>query len=174
MTLAVSITQDEVLTKLGDFIATVITGVPVIQLPVNRVSMPPASPGFIGMRPLLQGRIATNFTTWGDVLPTTLQLEQPIRYPVQLDCYGASAAEWAVILSTVLRDSYGVEELKPILAPLYAEDPRFAPLVDGEEEYETRWIVGAVLQYNPVVTAPQQFADTVTAALINVDESYPP
>jgi hypothetical protein len=49
-----------------------------------------------------------------------------------------------------------------------------AALVNGEEQYEERWIVGANLQYNPVVSTPQQFADTLEATLINVDEAFPP
>lgn len=177
MPLVVTPTLDDVYAKLGTFIESVVpVGVPVIQLPVDRASMPPAEPGFVGMRAMLQSRIMTNLDRWNpaDVAPIEIAIEQAVRLTVQLDCYGALSGDWAVMLSTVLRDEYGCIALAPILAPLYTDDPKFAPLIDGEEQYERRWIVPAVLQYNPVVTTPQEFADTAEVALINVDVEYPP
>lgn len=177
MALTISITLDQVYTKLGDFIATVVpVGVPVIQLPENRTAMPPAVPGFVGMTVRAQSRIMTNLDKWDHQAldPTAIEIEQAIRLTIQLDCYGAASAEWAAILSIVLRDEYSMSSLAPILAPLYTNDPRFAPLIDGEEQYERRWIVEAVMQYNPVVTTPMQFAGEAEATLINVDEAYPP
>lgn len=177
MTLVVAPTLDDVYTKLGTFIESVVpAGVPVIQLPVDRASMPPPVPGFVGMRAMLQARIMTNLDRWNpaDVAPVAIEIEQAVRLTVQLDCYGASAGDWAVMLSTVLRDEYGVTALAPVLAPLFTDDPRFAPLIDGEEQYERRWIVPAVMQYNPVVSTPMQFADAAEADLINVDVRFPP
>jgi len=177
MTLTVSPTLDDIYTKLGNFLESVLpAGVPVIQLPVNRASMPPSDPGFVGMTARVQQRIMTNLDRWNpaDVAPTELAIEQAVQLAVQLDCYGAAAGDWAVILSTVLRDEYSMPALAPILAPLYCDDPKFAPLVQGEEQYETRWIVPAYLQYNPVTSVPAQFANAAEAALINVDVSYPP
>lgn len=177
VTLAVSITIADLYTKLGSFIETVLpAGVPVIQLPVDRASMPPPDPGFVGMRLQLQQRIMTNLDEWDatDVDPSAIDITQAVRITAQFDCYGALSGDWSVILSTVLRDEFSMEPLAPILAPLYCDDPRFAPLVSGEEQYEQRWIVPAVMQYNPVVSTPMQFADTATADTINVDVSYPP
>jgi len=177
MTLTVTPTLDAVYEKLGDFLLSVLpAGVPVIQLPVNRASMPPSDPGFVGMMARLQSRIMTNLDRWNpaDAAPTEIDIEQAVRLEVQLDCYGAASGDWAVILSTVLRDEYSMPSLAPILAPLYCDDPKFAPLVQGEEQYESRWIVPAFLQYNPVTSTPMQFADAAEAALINVDVRYPP
>jgi hypothetical protein len=176
MTLVVSPTLDDVYKKLGDFIATVITGVPVIQTPTNRTPAPPPSPGYIGMTARLSSRIMTNIDHWeaDDTAPTGIAIEQAVRLKVQLDCYGVQSGDWAVILSTVLRDEFGCVGLMPILAPLHADEPKFAPLVQGEEQYEYRWIVEAVLQYNPVVSTPQQFANAAEINTINVDERYPP
>lgn len=175
MTLVVSPTLNQLYAKLGDFLATVVpAGVPVIQMPTNRTSMPPAVPGFVGMVARVQARIMTNLDSWADIDPTTIEIEQALRLAVTLNCYGADSSDWAVMFATVLRDEYAVAPLKPILSPLYTDEPMFAPLVDGEEEYEARWIVPAFLQYNPVVSVPQQFADTLNADLINVDVRYPP
>lgn len=177
MTLVVTPTLDDVYTKLGGFIEGVVpAGVPVIQQPVNRAAMPPPSPGFVGMTARVGERIMTNLDHWNpaDVAPTDIAIEQAVHLSVQLDCYGVASGDWAIMLSTVLRDEFGCTGLAPILSPLYCDDPRFAPLIDAEEQYEYRWIVGAVLQYNPVTSIPMQFANVAEATLINVDESYPP
>lgn len=176
--LTVTPAQSTLFTKLGDFIeeALTVADVPVIQLPVDRAAMPPPSPGFVGMRIMGQSRIMTNLDRWNpqDVNPDAIEIEQAVRLRIQLDCYGAAAGDWAVILSTILRDEYGVSGLAPELAPLYVDEPRFAPLVSGEEQYERRWIVEALMQYNPVVSTPMQFADTAEVTTIEVDERYPP
>ncbi len=177
MSLTVSITLDDLYAKLGTFLESVVpAGVLVIQLPVDRAPMPSPSPGFVGMRVILQSRIMTNLDRWDvtDVDPAEIEIEQAIKVTMQLDCYGQNSGDWAAILSTVLRDEYAVTALAPVVAPLYADNPKFAPLIDGEEQYERRWIVDAVLEYHPTIATPMQFADTAEAALINVDERYPP
>lgn len=177
MTLVVSPTLQDVYETLGDFIEGIVpVGVEVIQTPQNRVPMPPSDPGFIGMTARVQERIMTNLDRWDRqaVNPAAIEIEQAVRIIVQLDCYGIASSDWAVILSTVLRDEYGCAALAPVLSPLYCDDPKFAALISGEEQYEQRWIVGAVLQYNPVVSTPMQFANIAAATLIEVDEAYPP
>lgn len=180
MTLTVTPNFDALIVKLGDFIASILPTVPsappVIQLPVNRASMPPPVPGFVGMTPRVQDRIATNFERWDADDPDvdSVALEQSVRVAVQCDFYGADSADWATMFSTVMRSGYGCRQLSPIAAPLYSDAPRMAPLIDGEEQYEQRWIVTAYVQYNPVTSTPEQFADTLEATLINVDVVYPP
>jgi hypothetical protein len=180
MTLTVAPNFDALIVKLGDFIASVLPTVPspppVIQMPDNRAAMPPPVPGFVGMTPSVQSRIATNFESWdaNDPNVDSVQLEQSVRVAVQCDFYGAASADWAAMFSTVMRSEYGCRQLAPIAAPLYNDDPRMAPLVTGEEEYEQRWIVTAYVQYNPVTSTPEQFATVLDATLINVDVSYPP
>lgn len=181
MTLTVTPAFNTLYPKLADFIAgilpTVPSAPPVIQMPNNRTSMPPPVPGFVGMTARVQRRLATNFEAWTRdpmVPPTEVAKLQPIAVAIQLDFYGADSNDWAVMFSTVFRDEYGCEQLAPLMAPLYCDDPRFAPLDNGEEEYESRWIVTAYVQYNPVTSTPQQFADSLEATLINVDVEYPP
>lgn len=177
MTLIVTPTLDAVYTKLGTFIESVVpAGVLVVQMPENRVAMPPAVPGFVGMTVRLGERIMTNLDRWDPaaVAPVAIEIEQAVRLAVQLDCYGALSGDWAMMLSTVLRDEFGCTALAPILSPLYCDAPKFAALIDGEEQYEHRWIVGAVLQYNPVTSTPMQFADVANVTLIEIDASYPP
>lgn len=176
-------TQDDVYVALKAFLATIVpTGVVIIQGLPNRASMPAADPGFVAMTATLLQRLRTNVDAYDDpaqppgppFITGTVAAEMGAKLSVQLDFYGADSGDWAAMATTLLRSEYGVEQLAPDCAPLYAEDARMAPLVDAERQYEQRWIVGAVLQYNPVTSTPIQFAATLDVELVNVDERYPP
>lgn len=177
--LVVSPVQQDVYAVLQPFIATV-TGLDpsvIIQGLPNRVGMPPASPGFVTMQATRMPRIATDVDDWdqtSDIVPEATSIEQSTEIVMQLDCYGADSGDWAVMLCALLRDEFGCAALAPTCQPLYTDDPLLAPLEDSEDQYEQRWTVISHLQYNPVITAPMQFADTLTIDVINVDEAYPP
>jgi|SRR5579859_1716266 len=175
---SISLTFEDVYTAVKPLIAAV-TGLDpslVIQGDPNRSAMPPAAPGFVEMLATVSGRIRTNIDRWDTTnpAPTSETIEQGTRIRIQLDCYGASAGDWAAMLSAILRDDAGCVALKPTCQPLYTDEPMQAPLDDGEAQYEQRWTLLTYLQYNPVVTAPMQFADELHATLIDVDVSYPP
>jgi hypothetical protein len=152
----------------------------VIQGQPNRAAMPAASPGFAMMQATATKRLRTNQDSWAGLAPVSLATEQGTQVRMQLDLYGANAGDWAVILSTLLRSEYactilaGADPTAPVCQPLYSGDPFQGPLDDSEAQYESRWTVEAVLQYNPVTTVPQDFADTLSVTLINVDVTYPP
>ena len=183
--LLVSPTQDA-LYRLFKALVVTATGLDpalVIQGQPNRAAMPPAAPGFAMMQATLTKRLRTNQDTWDltpNANPTSLATEQGTQIRMQLDLYGAAAGDWAVIMCTLLRSEYactalaGDDPANPVVVPLYAGDEFQAPLDDSEQQYESRWTLEAILQYNPVTTVPAQFADTLTVTLINVDETYPP
>lgn len=175
MTLAVDITTEDVFTRLRALLVDVLpVGVEVVQGLGNRVPMPAGE--FVAMTARQLVALRTPVDTWAkdDPLADELSIEQGLQFRAQLDCYGPRSGDWAAILVAVLRNDYGVQVLGPTVKPLYADDPIQAALIDGEEQYLQRWIVGANLQYNPTVTAPQEFANAAEANLINVDVSYPP
>jgi hypothetical protein len=168
-------TQSQVYAALGAFIQN-ITGLPagqIIQGLGNRVAMP--APGFIAMTAISQARLRTNIELWDEVdpNPSTFTAEQGTQIDVQLDFYGPLAGDWAVMVSTAFRSSYGFEALAPNCAPLYIDVVPMAPLIDAEAQWEQRWVATAVLQYNPVTTLPLQFANELVINLIDVDEVYP-
>lgn len=102
---------------------------------------------------------------------------QEAELHVQIDFFGPNGADYAQIVSTVFRDPYGVELLRSSgldIAPLYADDPKQAPFVDGEQQYENRWTATASVQANQTVLVPQQFAAALAIDLIEVDAVYPP
>lgn len=149
----------------------------VVQGYPNEASMPPAVPGFVQMTAAHKQRLSASVVDWDQVSvadPTTMAVSQSVQVTLQLDCFSAAASEWADMLTTLLRSVVGCDALKPACQPLYADDPIRAPLTSAEAQYNDRWIVQAVLQYNPVVTSPQQFADAASVTVINVDEAYPP
>jgi hypothetical protein len=167
----------DVLTAVRSFLLGVLpANTPVVQGIQNRVAMSQAA-GFVLMTPLYQMRLATNVDTYDDTYPSpgaSFSAEQDTRIDVQLDFYGPLSGAWAAMVSTLWRDEYGVNALAPNCAPLYIDDARMMPLVDGEMQYEQRWTCTGTLQFNPVTTLPQQFAGAAKATLIDVDMAYPP
>lgn len=172
----VDISLDSLYQVLGDFIADVLglANDHVVQGFPNRVPMPVGP--FVLMTNTNLKRLRTNVDTWdtADPAPITMQQEVGTQLEMQLDLYGPASGDWAVILTALLRDEAGCVALAPTVQPLYSDDPVRAPLTNAEEQYEDRWIVRAQLQYNPTVSTPQDFADTLAVDLINVDEAYPP
>lgn len=175
--------QGDVYKVIGNFIQASIGNVgsppaplPVIQETVNRTAMPPAVPGFVTMQAVYLARLRTNLESEDltDPDPTAMAIEKGTQIDVQLDFYGADSQAYAEIISTLWRSSKACDALAPTCQPLYADEATMVPLIDGEEEYEQRWLLRATLQYNPVVTAPQQYADAAAVLVINVEEAYPP
>jgi hypothetical protein len=170
MTATVSIAQSDLQTILRSFILSLIDCEVVAGLD-NGVPMP-VNP-FVAVTPLYFNRLATNEPTYTDpgIGQGTSGVKQSISYTWQIDCYGPQSSDWAAILTTMFRDSYGVDFMAPIAAPLYADDPKQMPVVDGEENFEQRWLITAVLQYNPVVTIPVQYFNVINITSIDVDTS---
>lgn len=93
---------------------------------------------------------------------------QPVEVTVQIDIHGPSSADNAQIITTLLRDEYAFDQFAASgfdVSPLYANDPRQMPFSNGEQQIENRWVVDAVLQCNPVLTVPQQFADELEVTI---------
>lgn len=176
MTTTVSPVQSDLFTAIRAFLLSIVpAGTPVVQGRNNRVPMPTVP--YVLMTPVFQIRLTTNQDTYTDTFPTpggTQEAEAAMRVDVQLDFYGPDSQAWATMTQTLWRDQVGCDALAPTCAPLYAEDPRMLPLVTGEEQFLERWMLTASLEYDPVTVTAQEFADTLEAELINVDERYPP
>jgi hypothetical protein len=92
---------------------------------------------------------------------------------VQFDFYAAGSdanqqvvGSWAAAVSTLWRDEFGCAALAPDAAPLFIDDARGIPLISGEDQYVGRFTSTAVLQYNPVTSVPQEFADEAIVSLV--------
>jgi hypothetical protein len=105
-------------------------------------------------------------------------LLQPVKVTIQLDVHGPSSADNTQLITTTWRDEYAVDLLALTnsgydLAPLYHSEPQQLPFLNAEQQIEERYTVDLVLQANPVVTIPQQFASELSAELTNVGAAYP-
>lgn len=108
-------------------------------------------------------------------------VEQGTQCEVQLDFHSDSGAggDMANTVSALFRDAYGVQQFADQspnygVVPLYADDPRQAPFINDQQQWEWRWTVQAMLQANIVVSVPQQYADAVDVDVISVDAEFPP
>lgn len=168
----ISITQDQLFVALWTYLTSIID-CPVIRGLQNRTPEPLGD--FIVMTPLFQKRLSTNENAFSDPTPTTgtQNSQQSIQWTVQLDCHGVTSADRAAILTTLLRDQAGCDGMGALVQPLYCDDAKQLPFINGEVQVEERWSIDAVFQYNPVVITAMQFFDTATVDLIEIDATYP-
>lgn len=174
MPAVVSITEDNVFDSLVAFVKTVLgSDVEVVRGYDNRVAQPLDS--YVQLTEVTNTLIATNETLYVDpgVGVGTRSIKSQTKLMVQVDCYGELAANWSIALSRLFRDPFGCKELAPICEPLYATVARMMPLVNGSMQYERRYMFEAFVQYNPVITVSQEFADSLNLTLLNVDKVYP-
>jgi hypothetical protein len=179
MPATVSITEDNIFKVLGDFLTSILPStVEIVRGLVNRVPSP-VSDDYIVMTSLFRVRLETNITTWDEVNPdpTNLQILEPTQFTATVDVFGPDSADNSQIISTLFRSetatafftASGVD-----MQPLYVEDPKQVPFISGEQQYQERWTIDAVMQVNPVVTVDQDFANQAEVGLIEVDAYYPP
>jgi hypothetical protein len=179
----ISVTGSKVLAALRSFLLSVLpAGVEVIRGQDNRTPEPKGN-DFIVMIPILRERLETNISTWTDgffatpPVPGTRNDLQPTRVTIQLDIHGPNSADNTQIITTLFRSEVATAQFATSgfdVTPLYTSDPRQLPFFDGEQQYEDRWSVDAVMQANPIVTTAQDFAGSLRTGIIPADVTYPP
>lgn len=177
MSTSLAPTENALFDKLSVFVAFIVpTGTEVVQGLGNRVPSP-AGP-YVAMTAVVTQRLATNISGYTDPFPLpdpgSRTIEQKTQLDVQFDFYGPDSGSWAAMAEALWRDELGCELLAPVCQPLYADTAAQVPTVTGEEQYQARWMLRASLQYNGVLTLPQQFTAAAHVTLIEVDERYPP
>lgn len=164
----VSLTQDQVFTALRSFLLDVLPdGAEVVRGQGNRVPMPTA-PDFAVITALTRQQMAQ---TTHDYRPADDEEDvgRSTGLHFQIDVYGEGAADNAQIVTTLLRDAWGVAFLKASgVAPLYCEDPLQMPLLTGEQQYLERWTIKCALHAIVAVTVAVQFADSLVTTLQEV------
>lgn len=103
-------------------------------------------------------------------------MTQPTKVTFQLDVHGPNSADYAQTVWTSFRSLYATEQFESYgydVTPLYAGDPRQIPFINGEDQFENRWVIEAALQANQIVDVPQQFATAAHVNLIVVETTYP-
>lgn len=172
MTLTVTPTMDEVITNVGNFIVSIVpAGTPVLRGPIDRAAQPNVD--HVIMTPVFREPLRTTIVT--DDYIDTATWEQGTKVELQIDLYGDTlGADWCAMFSTMWKTEYACDALGATCSPLYADGGRMIPLVTGEEQFLERWMVRTFLQYNPTVSTPQDYADTVDIIVISVDAAFPP
>jgi hypothetical protein len=164
MAVSVSITESMILEALRTFLLGLLpVGVEVVQGQLNRVAEP-GSADYIVMTPTRRDRLDYNVDTWDRLAanPTQIDIKTSMSVTTQLDVHGPNSADNCQIIAQVFRDYYGVDHIDTgMITPLYANDAVQSPFVNGEMQYENRWILPVVFQVNPVVSTPQDFASIV-------------
>ena len=158
-----SITVDQVIDALGDFIAPFVSPAVVVRGQVNRVPMP--TDPCVVLTELLQTDMSVPATEYQPTL-NTATVEGPTQINVQIDFYGPNSGEYCKAVKTAFRSQWGFANFPAYVKPLYTSDGMQTPLTTGEQQYESRWTLTASMQYNPVITVPQQFADVALMALV--------
>lgn len=100
---------------------------------------------------------------------------QPVRIPFQIDCYGPKSLEWATIITTVLRDTAGVDFLDTYgITPLFADEAKNLTGVHlGDDQNISRWMVSGEIQRIAGVTLETETMTEAKVDLIEVYSEYP-
>ena len=154
---AVNTTIDEVIEALAVVLTPFIENSQIVRAQVNRVAMPP-SPCVV-LTELLAVDLAVPFDGYPiTALATTAAITSPTRIDVQIDFYGEKAGDFCKTMQTIFRSFWAFDQFPINIKPLYTSNGIQAPLITGEEQYESRWTLTVSMQYNPIVTVPQDFA----------------
>lgn len=176
MSATISIKQDDLTTALRGFLLSLVD-VEVFLAQENLVPMP--NEDFITMTPMFITGLSTNRVAYNDpgVGAGSEMTQRSNQWRCQLDFYGNTAAEMAAIVGTMIRSEYAANWFKqnnmPV-TPLYAGEPHQTTMINAEQQYESRWTLDFIAQFNAVVTTPLYFFDEIEVTAIAADLKYPP
>lgn len=173
-----SIQQAQVSGVLRAFLLSILpAGVEVIIAQENRVPEP-TSDNFVLLTLLDRSRLGTNTTAWDQSMggnPTTITDAEAVSIGMQLDFHGADSTDNAQVFAVLFRSAYACDYMAATgVSPDYCTDGQQMPFINGENAWEDRWVLNAVMDCVIAVEAPQQFANTLQITLIDVDAVYPP
>ena len=111
--------------------------------------------------------------------------ERDTLYSYQVDCYGPSGPDYAdtvaIAWATMWACDYFAGQLAtptpgaPLpVTPLYADEPTQLNIVNGEMQYEQRYMTKLFAQVNQIVALPQDFFDVPPAIDVTVPADYLP
>jgi hypothetical protein len=89
----------------------------------------------------------------------------PKKVTVQLDVHGPNSGDNVETIAALFFDDYASQLFCASgfdVHPLHASDPHQVPFANGEQQIEERWVIDCVMQCNPVLTVPAQFASEVS------------
>lgn len=171
MAVTISLTEDQAFAAVRTFLIDVLpANTPVVQGLDNRVPQP-SSNLYCYLTAYTRVQLSTTTHDYDDEPSAgTETIARQTDVTIQIDLYGEQSPDYVQVLTTLLRDEYGCTALKASgVQPLYCTDPMPMPLVNGEEQYERRWMTQLHLQGNLAVSTPMEFADKLEVTLQEVD-----
>ncbi|HDL7834733.1 TPA: hypothetical protein PXP42_000348 [Yersinia enterocolitica] len=93
---------------------------------------------------------------------------------IQVDIYGDNAGDRAISLETLFRTGYAYDAIKSIderVAPLYSSEAIQAPMINGENQWQERYIVTVSLQVHITIDVPQDYFDKVYFTIEQADKA---
>lgn len=174
MSATISITENQLIVALGTFLQGIYGGA-VLRSQANRVPMP--SGPFCAMTPLFITGLSSSTSTYTDPGQGvgTENNQRSTQWRVQLDFYGEGAGDAAATVAALIRTPYACDQLSSSgMQPLYAGEPKQNPLTNAEQQYENRWTVDFIAQFNPIVQTPMEFASQLAVGVADVDVTFPP
>lgn len=158
-----SIAIDAVIDALAEFLQPFMLGGEITRGQVNRV--PLASVPSAMLTEMRQVDIDLPFMNY-QFPAETATIVGSKRIDIQLDLFGVNAAEICAAVKSAFRSQYAYSVMPANIKPLYTDDGINSQMVTGENQYETRWTLMVVMQYNPIVTVPQQSAVALETDLV--------
>jgi hypothetical protein len=93
-----------------------------------------------------------------DPINGLMHVKRGTMYSFQVDCYGPSGSDWANIIAIAWRSPWACDQFAGTeMRPLYADEPQQLNIVNGELEYESRFMCKLYLQATQSIALPQQF-----------------
>lgn len=94
-----------------------------------------------------------------DPVAGTQILTRRTTYSYQVDCYGPQGPDWSNTIAIAWPSLWSIDngDAPPLITPLYADAPQQLNIVNGELQYEQRFMLRLFGQVNHRVALPQDF-----------------
>lgn len=176
MSATISITQDDLTAALRGFLLSLVDA-EVFLAQENLIPMP--NQDFVTMTPMFITGLSTNRVGYNDpgVGQGSELTQRSNQWRCQLDFYGNSAQEMAAIVGTMIRSEYSTNWFRQSnmpVTPLYAGEPHQTTMINAEQQYESRWTLDFIAQFNAVIATPLDFMDSIQVGIVAADLKFPP
>lgn len=133
---------------------------------------------YVVISPSVKERLNQGARTYAYTSPAalgTVTQERSTKYSWQVDVYGPQATDWADVISIAWRTNTAADVLTGgAIVPLYADEPQQLNIVNGEDQYEARFMLKLYGQVNQTVTLAQQFATDAKPVVVPPVDVVPP
>lgn len=102
-------------------------------------------------------------------------LTRRTTYSYQVDCYGPNGPDWANTIAIAWASLWSIDngDTPPLITPLYADEPQQLNIVNGELQWEQRFMCKLYGQVNHRVSLPQSFFTDPPAIGLVVADNLP-